>query len=779
MRSRKILRVASVAALLLAAAAAGSFLWLRSRGLPQRQGVAALAGLTSAVEVRFDRAGVPTIQAGSALDAFAALGWLHANDRLFQMEMSRRAAAGRLSELFGGRALKFDQRMRRLRFRRVAEAALEHTSPDTRRALEAYAAGVNAWLAERGDDLPPEFVLLRHRPEPWVPADTLAFVQMMARSLSPIDDPPENDYFAFLRAFGGERARELAGDPGATLFEEVAALAGSAPSAGARVGAQAEAAGLGSNSWAVAPGRSAAGHALVANDPHLDLGLPNVWYQVAIRAPDYQASGMSFPGTPTVTIGRGPHLAWGFTNLYVDDVDVFLEELDPSGTQVRRGDGWTPIARQVETIRVKDGAAVEVEAKTTDRGVFLDADPEAGLPARSVAWTGYEPGDQFAAVLALARCGSVAEVPAAIAPWVFPGQNLVAADAAGHLLWTPIGQAPARFGWDGRFPAPGSRLEVGWNGLVPAARNPVLLDPAAGLIATANSFLPVPQPEWFEGDFDTPFRAERIREQLALRTDWSVESLAALEGDTRSLWARRLIGALGDGYAGDAGRARAVLAAWDGEMAGSGAPALFVLLERALQRAAFEDEATRAAIPRFGTRWRLLNLLEGRMSETFWDDVSTPAVEGRQAILDRALGAAWRQGVERWGEDLERWRYTETRRLTFDHPLGSLPVVGRWWNRGPFAVDGSATSILAFGGPWRGEVQEVAYGPSMRLVSDAADPDRTLVVMPGGQSGHPGDPHYDDQIADYLENRPRPFAWSELAIEAATVSRLRLVPESK
>ncbi|MBZ0089845.1 MAG: penicillin acylase family protein, partial [Thermoanaerobaculia bacterium] len=171
--------------------------------------------------------------------------------------------------------------------------------------------------------------------------------------------------------------------------------------------------------------------------------------------------------------------------------------------------------------------------------------------------------------------------------------------------------------------------------------------------------------------------------------------------------------------------------------------------------------------------------LEGGLSAELWDDVSTPAREDRHAIVAHALEAAWRDGVARWGEDVARWRYAEMRRLSLDHPLGTLPVIGRWFNRGPFPVAGSATSVLAFGGPWRGEVQQIAYGPSMRLVTDAAEPEATRVVMPGGQSGHPGDPHYDDQIDDYLANRVRPFPWSEEGIAAATVSRLRLVPASK
>ncbi len=772
----KLIRIVGGLILLVLLLGAGAFLWLRGSGRPQRAGVVELAGLGDRVLVRFDAWGVPDVEATSEVDAWRTLGWLHANDRLFQMELARRAAAGRVSELFGKRALGLDRRMRRLRFRRIAEAQAARVSAPTRAALEAYAAGVNAWLGARGADLPPEFRLLRFRPEPWTPADTLSFILMMARNLSPIDAPPELERFELLRAFGAERARELDGGSGTVIFPEIEALARASAPAPAPVQARAEASGLGSNNWAVAPERSAAGRALVANDPHLGLELPNVWYQASIRTPTYRATGMTLPGAPAVTLGRGPQVAWAMTNLYVDDVDVFFERVDESGTQVARGDGWVPIEVERETIRVKDGAPVELEVKRTDRGIFLDADAEPGVPPRSVAWTALEPADQLEAMIGLARAGSVEEARSAIGAWVFPAQNLVAADSAGRLLWTPIGRAPARFGWDGRFPAPGWRTEVGWEGLLPADANPALVDPQEGLVATANSFLPVPTPDWFGQDFDTPFRLDRIREVLAKRADWSVEALVELQGDVVSAWARFVVARLGDGFEGDAASAAAALGGWDGAMALEGPSALFALFERAVQRAAFEDEAEAAGIGRFGTRWRLLRLLEGEMSEAWWDDVRTPATEGRREILGRALAEAWREGVARFGSDVARWDYGALHRVSFDHALGGLPLLGPRLNRGPFPVPGSATTILAFGGPWRGEHQEVTYGPSMRFVTDAAHPEATLALMPGGQSGHPWDPHYADQLDAYLANRPRTVPWDDRAIEAAAVTRLELRP---
>ena len=763
--------------LVVAASAVVVLFWLWTRsGRPQRAGVASLAGLASAVEVRFDGAGVPALRAASELDAAAALGWLHANDRLFQMELTRHAATGRLGELFGERALAYDRRVVRLGVRRTTARLFAAASPRTRELLEAYAAGVNAWMRAHGNDLPPEFRLLGRRPEPWRATDSLAVIAVMARTLSPIAEPPEEELFGFLRAFGAVRARELAVDSAAAVFAEVeaAALATAGPSAALED--RPEGADLGSNNWVVAPERSASGEALVANDPHLNIGLPNVWYQARISAPDYEASGMTLPGAPAVVLGRGPRLAWACTNLYIDDVDLYLERLDATGTQVQRGEGWVPIASERETIRAS-GHEESIEVRWTDRGLFLGADSEHGLPPRSVAWAGFEPADQLAAIAGLARARTLDEVPLAIAPYAYPAQNLVVAGADGGILWTPLGRGPDRFGWDGRFPAPGWRPDVGWRGLLPAAHNPVLRDPPEGAIATANSRLPIETPAWFGADFDTPFRVDRIRERLLSRRDWTVDELAALQVDDLSLWARTLVGALGDGYTGDAAKAAAALASWDGKMAVRGPAALFALVERELQRAVFADEAHAAGLPRFGTRKRLAALLDGRIAETWFDDVSTGAREARHETVEKALAAAWRQATARWGESIERWPYGAMHRLVLDHPLGGAWLVGRWLARGPYELPGSATTVLAFGGPWRGDEVDVTYGPSMRFVTSAADPEATRAVIPGGQSGHPFDAHYDDQIDDYLAGRTRAVPWSAEAVARAAVSTLRLMPE--
>lgn len=778
---RRLLRALLALLLLLVLAGLAGWHWLARSGRPQRSGSHRLAALTAPVAVRFDDWGVPHLRGESGRDLAAALGWVHANDRFFQMELGRRAAAGRLAELFGERALALDRALRELRLGETALRLEAHASAESRAWLEAYAAGVNAWLAARGRDLPPELRILAVVPEPWRPADSLGFVLLMARDLSFWDGRPEEARFGWLRAFGPERARELVGGavepPPAGLLEIAAATPAPRIAAPAEPAEEAEDAAAGSNSWALGGAWSASGAPLVANDPHLPLRLPGVWYQAHLRSPDYEASGMTLPGTPGVVIGRTARLAWAFTNVMLDDHDLFLEELDERGERVRRGDGWAPVVRGTVRIRVRGGGEEILELRSTDRGPLLPADPERGLPARSLAWTAYELADPLAALAALARAEGVADVPAAIAPFVAPAQNLLVADRDGGLLQTVLGRLPVRRAGDGRFPAPGRDPAFGWDGLRPAGDTPRRLVGRDGRLVTANDdSWGAELPGSFSADFDSPHRARRIAELLGGRERWSPEGLAALQTDVRSRWACEVVAALGGPFASEAESARAALAAWDGGMEERGPAALFLLVERELRERLFGDEARAHGLPPFASRDRLLALLSGALDPVFFDDVTTPEVEGRDAIVGAALAAAWREGTQRFGEEVARWPHADLHRLRLAHPLGELPLAGRWFDRGPFPVPGSTTTVAAFGAVWEGGRQRVTYGPSMRWATDLADPDGTLAILPGGQSGHPGDPHYDDQLPLFLSGRTRPVPWSEAAIERATVSRLELVP---
>ena len=838
-RPRRLLLV-TVAALVVALLVAAGLAWRWSAGgRAQRSGVAEIPGLSAPVEVRWDERGVPYCTAERGEDLAAALGWLHANDRFTQMELGRRLAAGRLAELagIGERALEVDRQHRTLRFAATAETMWRSAGDETRVWLEAYARGVNAWLDRRGaGDMPPDLVLLGgndFRPEPWRPQDSLAFVMLMANDLSFWNDRPEEAHYRWLRELGPDRTLDLARGPRhlpagiAELAARAAEEAGGAESEGGDAGGEGAGDGVkgsldelpepkvvgnpGSNNWAVGGSRTASGAPLVANDPHLPYRLPGTWYQVLLRSPGYEAAGMTLPGVPGVVIGRGPDVAWVLTNVMLDDHDLYVEELSegPSGEpRVRRGDGWQAVAVSEERLEVAGGEGEVLELRATDRGPLLPADPERGLPPRSLAWTMYESpeeggADPMSALFAIARAESVADVPRGIGGYVGPAQNLVVADRDGGLLWTVLGRVPERRRGDGWLPAPGWDASYGWDGLRPVADNPRRVAPADDLLVTANNRIVAPDdPRAMPADYDSDHRARRIRQLLRRGADWRAEDMAALQIDRVDLYARDVVEAALEGLGDDelaavgepAPQAADLLGRWNGRMAATnpgnssnssnpsaaaGAPALFALFERELRRAVFGDEATAHGLEPFDDRDRLLWALRGDLSAEWFDDVGTPeVVERRWEVVGRALAVAWRLAEERWGSDPSAWHYGDLNTLTLDHPLGGVPAVGALFRRGPYPVSGSSTTVGASGGRWRDGGLEVVHGASMRFVIDLGRPDSMLTVLPAGQAGHPRDPHYDDQTDYYLAGRLFPFPWSEEAVEAASVSRLTLRPEN-
>jgi penicillin G amidase len=761
-------------------AAAGGAAWLMRSGRPVREGELRLPGLHAPVEVRWDRYGVPHLKGDSGRDLALALGFLHANDRMTQLELGRRAAAGRLSEVFGEATLAVDVEARTLRLRRAAEATSERLGPESREWFAAYAEGVNAWLASRGSDLPPTLKLFGVRPEPWTPVDSLGFVFLMARDLSFWQGRPEELRFEWLRRFGPERTRDLLGEPDLHIPEAILALARSQPTTGDGGGGHAGEPALslprGSNNWALGLSRSAEGLPLVANDLHLPMRLPGLWYQAHFRAPDYEVMGITLPGVPGVIVGQNRDLAWALTNTMMDDQDLFFEDLDAERGRVRRGDAWVPVTTERVEIGVRGRPSVPLTLSTTDRGPLLPADPSHKLPARSLVWSAYLEGDPLAAFVHLARARRVADIPAGITDFVCPAQNLVVADREGGLLHGVLGRIPHRRRGDGRLPAPGWDTSYGWDGLREAGANPQVAPTDDALVTANDDIRPPGGASALVGDFDIPARTRRIREMLAEKPRWRAEELAAMQADVVSVYARELVALSAGAHAGAAGRAYENLARWDGRMAAQGVSALFAAYEHALTAAIFGDELDLSRVSGPVRRTWLLRIMRGEMDPAWFDDVRTPEREGRAAVVEKALGEAWTEGVGRWGEAVAEWPYAEFHRLELRHPLGSLPVIGRLFNRGPFPLPGSSTTVAAFPSPWPGLGQAIREGPTVRWVAVVGDGDRSLAVLPGGQSGHPFDPHYDDQLDLFLNGHTHPAAWSEESIARATVSAMRLVP---
>jgi penicillin G amidase len=774
--------------LALMAAGGGGIFWLRT-SLSQVDGVIRLAGLEAPVTVVRDRFAIPHIAAENMADAGFALGFVHAQDRLWQMEFQRRLGAGRLSEIVGPAALPGDRFMRTLGLYRRAEAGFGHLEPATRAWLEAYAAGVNAYLATRSGAPPLEFLILRHeRIEPWRPADSLVWVRVMALDLS----LNWQDELARARLAGRLSREQIADlwpdypdDAPVTLSELAAglpfdALAGALPQAPLR--------GQGSNAWVVAGSRSATGAPLLANDPHLGLQAPGVWYLAHLRSPGAELIGATLPGVPAVALGNNGTIAWGLTNTGPDTQDLFVERIDPSnpGRYLAPG-GALPFATREEVIRIKGEEPVVLVVRETRHGPVLSGllpDTEAtfgGGHAVALSWTGLDEDDAtLQALLGLASARDWETFVEALSDVGSPMQNVLYADVHGHIGFIAPGRVPVRKAGDGRWPVPGWTGAYDWQGLIPYDELPRALDPQAGVLLNANNrIVPENFPHFLTADWEPAYRARRL--EAALEGDGhSLESFARLQADQLSLLAEDFLPVMLEAEAagGEAAAMAARLSAWDRVMRVDAAePLVFAAWYRELSRLIYADEL-RDLFPAFwGIRPRFMaRVLSER--EVWCDDVGTDRTETCAELIARALEIALEDLGRRFGDHPTEWRWGRAHLARMTHaPLGEQPWLAWLLNVvPPTGGDGATIDV----GHYRIRDPERPFAnvlaPSYRGLYDLADLDRSRFVAATGQSGNPLSAHYRDLTELWRRGATVSMSRHPDDYEADAIGRLRLEP---
>jgi penicillin amidase len=817
------------------------------RPLPQTEGRAQLPGLAGEVEVVRDQHGIPHLYADSDADLVRAQGYVHAQERFYEMDVRRHVTSGRLAELFGESALESDKLVRTMGWRRVAEQELAILDPDTRELLGAYADGVNAYLEERGpSELAVEYTVialtgLDYAPEPWTQADSLAWLKAMAwdlrgnmveeinRVTALVHHTPQQ--VAGLYPEYDARARPPIVEGGGVVdgvFEQDAS--GNAtrnPRRPAYSRAMVRALhevkrrterlpemvgrgdGIGSNSWVVGGERSATGHPILANDPHLATSQPGVWMQMGLHcreiSPDctLDVSGFTFSGLPGVVIGHNADIAWGFTNLRPDTTDLYLERI--------RGDRWVrdgeaqPLQIRTETIEVRDGEDFELTIRATTHGPLVsDVSPElstVGANAKvagrgagdrgngyavALRWTALDPQPTADAILALNRASDWDEFRAAAADFAAPAQNLVYADRAGHIGYQATGRVPIRLsGNDGRLPSEGWRSENDWSGeYVPFDALPNVLDPDEGFVVTANQqVIGDDYPYFLTDDWDQGYRSTRIQRLIEQEGELSVEDMTRLQLDTWNPMATKLVPYLLDidslpsaYYRGG----QELLARWNfSQPADSAGAAYFNAVWRILLERTFGDELNPRVMPDGGDRWfavvaRMLDDPAG----SWWDDVDTPEVETRDDILRLALMEARDELTRLHHLDPAKWTWGHLHRMDLRNTtLGDSGVGLVEWlvNRDGYEVGGGSSVVDATSWDAR-EGYGVTAAPSMRMVVSLGDLDRSRWVNLTGVSGHPGSPHYDDQTELWVEGRYLPWPSSRKAVTDAAEDTLVLEP---
>jgi penicillin G amidase len=747
--------VALVVALLLVSA--GLALWLRT-SLPQVEGEREVAALAAPVTVLRDAHGIPHIQAQSIADATRTLGFLHAQDRLFQMEIMRRIGRGRLAEVAGARMLGLDRRMRTFGLAQLAEADAKAMPPATLALFQAYAEGVNGFLTTRTGALPPEFLAFPEAPAPWTVADSLLWMKLMSLSLT-ADWAGELERAALAPGLTAQQLRELYPElPGPISYAAMAEPR--AVQQALAAAASAVQPGAGSNLWAFAGGRTDTGKPILANDPHLGLSVPNVWYLLRIETPEGVLAGASAPGFPLLVLGHNGRVAWALTNGYGDTADVFIERVDPADPgRYLTPAGPKPFETREERIAVRFGETDVMTVRSTRHGpVISDAPGRAGMPplaegsVLALEHMGLMAGDQTpAALLGAQQANSVAEAIEALRIMQGPQQNVGFADVAGRIGMIAAGKVPLRRSPTAPLPVPGWDGSHDWDGFIPYEALPRLVDPASGGLMNANNRQAGPDYAYDLGHaYAAPFRAEAIAAAMAVQgAPQTLASSVAVQTDATSLAARQLLSLVDWSAVGDSLPADLVQAmrAWDAKMAPDRPePLVYYAFLRSLVRALYADE--------LGDRFErvftddparvLYTLTEARQ----WCDVQgTAAVEDCNHAVRVAFAEAFQLLQGRYGKDWHAWRWGEAHQAYFRHMLfGFIPGL-----RDLFDVS------VAHGGarnsPNAGYVNfdeatlfQQFHGAGYRAVYDLADLNRSRFMQAVGQSGNIFSPYYADLL---------------------------------
>lgn len=741
------------------------------RAAPLTNGEVALPGLAGELRIERDAHGIATIIAGSASDAYYGLGVVHVQDRLWQLETHRRTGAGRLAEAFGEAAVGTDRFLRALGVRRAAAAQWAAMRGEARQAVLAYTAGVNAAMRDLVRARPPEFVILGLEPEPWLPEDSLAWGIMMAWDLGgnwrtelhrmrlsgllPVDRINE-----FLPPYPGEAP--LATRDYAALYRELGLTGPATRLSLHRLDEQAPPSGVegvGSNNWVVAGSRTTTGKPLLANDPHLKLSAPALWYFARLKAPGLDVAGATMPGLPLVVLGQNADLAWGFTNTGPDVQDLYLEAPDPGDPgRYRTPDGSAAFETFEEVIRVKGRPEVTMTVRRTRHGpVISDAgvvdDVIGPNHVMAMRWTALDPdSDPVSVGLAFMRAASVADFFRAAERFVAPMQNMVVADRAGHIGVISPGRVPLRGAANdlrGLAPAPGWDARYDWQGFVAADETPRELDPARGWIATANQRIHAPDyPHFITSEWALPYRQQRIEQMLAERPRHSREDLTRMQADEQSLAVPRLLPWLQQARPEHALAAAAhqALEGFDGTMAADrAAPLIYWAWQRQLARTILADEAGAASFDKhFATR-SFQDTLEGVLTrnDAWWcDDKSTPEAETCAQASARALALALDELAARHGPDVAAWRWGAAHQARSEHrPFSRVKALAWLFElRAPVGGDTYTVNVGRVGlkpDPTTGELFLDEHGPSLRAVYDVGDRSRSVVMHSTGQSGLP------------------------------------------
>jgi len=750
-----------------------------NKSKPIIDGELAVSILDKDVTVTRDDKGVPHIFAKTDADLYRAQGFVQAQDRLFQMDLARRQASGRLSEIIGEATINTDKHFRTFSLRNAAEKSLAAYDADSKQVLEWFAEGVNAFIeqAKSTNTLSYEFALLGYEPEQWTVIDSLTIGKYMAYDLGGNWNTLAFRHWA-LQNFDEDKAKELF----ITYPENASSIIEANKNNPVSVAGQFNTELLpnefnGSNNWVVSGDKTKSGKPILADDPHLGLSTPSIWYQMHLQSPEQNVSGVIFAGIPGIILGHNDKIAWGVTNVGPDVQDLYIEIPNPDNpTQFRYDGEWEQAEVRKEPIKVKDGETVDFEVTVTRHGpimtdlVFKETEPSAEF---SMQWTALQPTTELRAVLGFNKSKSWDDFEQALEDFKAPAQNFVFASKDGTIAYKANGQIPLRKQGDGQLPVPGDSSDYGWEGFIPWNELPTVINPEEGFIATANNEVIGEEYPYHITDFwAQPYRFERIKEVLEANDSLTVEDMMNLQMDQHNLYAREFLPDLLTSIKSldkDKKYSDVIALLEDWNMVDAkelGAPLVFHTLMLQLQEVLFKEQMPED----------MYNMMYGKYNIT--DQLLRKAYAGETSIwmdeqggVDAAVYKAFERTVaqieDQFGKTVSKWQWGDFHQLTFDHSLGSAsPILAAYFNAKKVPIGGSKVTVQAADNDLAGNVN---HGASWRFVADVGDLSSAYHIVGPGQSGHVKSDWYQDQVMDWANGNYHETFVQKEAIKGNTV----------
>jgi penicillin amidase len=751
-----------------------------------------LAGLHASVEILRDDLGIPHIYALNTQDALFAQGFVHAQERFWQMDINRRLVQGRLAELLGEDALGYDRAMRTLGLRRVAEKEASLLEGQYQQDMQAYCNGVNAGIAQ--NRLPVEFTLLGYRPETWQIADCLSYNKLMSWTLS-ANWESEVVRARLISRLGAEKVAELELDAsdaaglvmdaggGAALPGEARSFSGPGPMDG-----------VGSNNWVIAGRRSLSGHPILANDMHLVLDVPAIWFENHLSGGDLDINGVSLPGVPLIIAGHNGYVAWGYTNGFSDVQDLYEEHLRKSGNgqvEYEYQGVWYPAEVRREVIRIKGGKSIVEEVIQTRHGPIINQALLRGYEHETplaLRWTTLEPESTVKAVFKMNSAKNCGEFHEALRDWSGPIQNTVYADTQGNIVYDLPGRIPIRARGDGSVPVPGWNGEYEWTGYIPFEELPHFVNPPQGYVVTANNqVINSNYPYFLSRDYVSNDRAQRITELITGQEKLDVSAVRRMQFDQVSTHARNLAACVGNltGVETDLEEIVTLMKAWDGTLAASSPAAVVyeVLVRKVLalmidRKIGNLGPIYRGKGPNPGLwgmhSWEWLARMLAKPDSPWWDLGSG---EQRDDVLKLALKETLDFLKVEMGPHSGDWAWGKLHQLTFRHILGRQPLLAVTFDRGPYPIGGDGNTIWATFTTEFDMSHSYVIGPPFRFIADLGDLEHARGLLAPGQSGHIASRHYDDGVPAWFEQGYHIMLYNRKEIEDAVKERLTLTTD--